>query len=76
MSIAERVILVIVEQLGVEKDDMQPDSRLAIDLGARSIDIAEIIIRLETIFEITIDLETDRMETVGDAIALCERKLF
>lgn len=47
----------LVEALGVDEDEVTADSSLVEDLGAESIDMLDIIFRLEKGFEIKIDRE-------------------
>jgi len=60
---------IIVEQLGVEEDDITMESSFIDDLGADSLDIVELIMALEEEFEIEIpDSEAEKIATVGDAV--------
>jgi acyl carrier protein len=49
-----KVVGVIVQSLNVEEDVIQPTSRLQTDLGAESIDVLDIVFRLEREFDIQI----------------------
>jgi acyl carrier protein len=53
-EIDQRVARVLVEALGVEKDDIKPAATLQGDLGAESIDFLDIVFRLEREFMIRI----------------------
>ncbi len=65
----EKVKKIIVEQLGVEEDDIQMESSFIDDLGADSLDIVELIMALEEEFDIEIpDSEAEKITTVGDAV--------
>lgn len=65
----EKVKKIIVEQLGVEEDDITMESSFIDDLGADSLDIVELIMALEEEFEIEIpDSEAEKIATVGDAV--------
>jgi acyl carrier protein len=44
----------IVEQLGISEEQITPEARLGQDLGADSLDIAEMTLALETEFNISI----------------------
>jgi len=63
----EAVLDILVEQLGVQKDQLTFDARLEEDLGADSLTVAEITIALEERFNLSIpDAKSDRVSTVGD----------
>jgi acyl carrier protein len=65
----EKVKKIIVEQLGVEEEDIALESSFIDDLGADSLDIVELIMALEEEFDIEIpDSEAEKIATVGDAV--------
>ena len=65
----EKVKKLIVEQLGVEEDDIAMESSFIDDLGADSLDIVELIMALEEEFGLEIpDNEAEKITTVGDAV--------
>ncbi len=65
----EKVKEVIVDQLGVDDSEVTMDANFADDLGADSLDIVELIMGLETEFEIEIpDEDADKIETVQDVV--------
>jgi len=67
--ILEKVKKIIVEQLGVDEDDITMESSFIDDLGADSLDIVELIMALEEEFELEIpDSEAEKITTVGDAV--------
>jgi len=73
-TILERVKKIVVEQLGVEADDVVPAAKFADDLGADSLDLVELIMSLEEEFstpdnkvEIP-DKDAENILTVQDAI--------
>ena len=53
-NIQERVKNIIVEQLGVEADQVKPEAQFVNDLGADSLDTVELIMALEEEFDIEI----------------------
>jgi acyl carrier protein len=72
-SIEERVIDIVADQLGVEKEKITRDSNFVNDLGADSLDTVELVMELEEEFEINIpDDAADKIQTVGEAIAHIE----
>lgn len=65
----ERVKQVIVDQLGVDESAVTMEASFVEDLGADSLDIVELIMGLETEFDIEIpDSEAEKISTVGDAV--------
>jgi acyl carrier protein len=65
----EKVKKIIVEQLGVEEDDIAMESSFIDDLGADSMDIVELIMALEEEFDLEIpDSEAEKITTVGNAV--------
>jgi acyl carrier protein len=68
-TVEERVKEIIVEQLGVEEDDVTPTAKFIEDLGADSLDTVELVMALEENFDIQIpDEDAEKIVTVGDAI--------
>ena len=66
----------IVDQLGVSESEVVPEAKFIDDLGADSLDIVELIMALEDEYSIEIpDEDTEKMETVGDAIRYIEDRL-
>lgn len=65
----EKVRDIIVEQLGVDAEEIKPESSFIDDLGADSLDIVELIMALEEEFDLEIpDKEAEKIATVGDAV--------
>ncbi|OPZ83564.1 MAG: Acyl carrier protein [Firmicutes bacterium ADurb.Bin419] len=65
----EKVKKIIVEQLGVEEDEISMESSFIDDLGADSLDIVELIMALEEEFDLEIpDSEAEKISTVGDIV--------
>ncbi|MFI3239808.1 MAG: acyl carrier protein [Bacteroidales bacterium] len=72
-EIAERVIAIIVDKLGVNESEVKPEATFAQDLGADSLDTVELIMEFEKEFAITIpDDKAEGIATVGDAISYIE----
>lgn len=68
-SIEQRVKEIIVEQLGVEEDEVSSEASFIDDLGADSLDTVELVMAFEEEFNIEIpDEEAERISTVQDAI--------
>jgi len=65
----EKVKEIIVEQLGVEGDDVTMEASFIDDLGADSLDIVELIMALEEAFDLEIpDKEAEKITTVASAV--------
>jgi acyl carrier protein len=63
----EKVRDILIEQLGVQRDQIAPESRIMADLGADSLDMVEIGMTVEEAFNLIIsDEEMEKVETVGD----------
>ncbi len=68
-SVEERVINIVAEQLGVDKDKIKLESNFVNDLGADSLDTVELVMELEEEFDINIaDDAAEKIQTVGEAI--------
>ncbi|MCG9969767.1 acyl carrier protein [Pelotomaculum terephthalicicum JT] len=69
MSIADKVKAIIVDQLGVEEDEVIPEASFVDNLGADSLDIVELVMALEEEFDLEIpDEDAEKIRTVGEAI--------
>ncbi|OHB77920.1 MAG: acyl carrier protein [Planctomycetes bacterium RBG_16_64_10] len=68
-SVSERVIEIVSEHLGVEKERVTAETSFVNDLGADSLDTVELVMELEEEFDITIpDDAAEKIQTVGQAI--------
>ncbi len=73
-TVAERVIEIVAEQLGVEKEKIKPETSFVNDLGADSLDTVELVMELEEEFDINIsDDAAEKIQTVGEAIEYIEK---
>jgi acyl carrier protein len=65
----DKVKKIIVEQLGVNEDEVTMEASITDDLGADSLDQVELVMAFETEFNIDIpDEEAEKIKTVGDAV--------
>jgi acyl carrier protein len=73
VSVEERVIEIVSEQMGVAKDQITRETSFVNDLGADSLDTVELVMEFEEEFDITIpDEEAEKIQTVGQAIQYIE----
>lgn len=69
MSVDQEVIDIVVEQLGVDKDDVTPEKSFVEDLNADSLDLTELIMTFEEKFGCEISQEdAEKLKTVRDVI--------
>jgi acyl carrier protein len=75
MALEERVAEIIVEQLGVSKEEVTPKASFIDDLGADSLDIVELVMAMEEEFDVEIpDDDAEKIQTIGDAISYLKGK--
>jgi acyl carrier protein len=68
-SLEDSVKAIIVEQLGVNETDVNPDSHFVDDLGADSLDTVELVMKFEEDFDLEIpDEDAEKILTVRDSI--------
>jgi acyl carrier protein len=65
----ERVRAILVEQLGVDEEQVTEDASFQGDLDADSLDLVELIMELEDQFGLKIsDEDAQKISTVGQAV--------
>ncbi len=70
----EEIKNALVEELGVDGDDITMDSNMVTDIGADSLDIVQLLIRLEKEYGIKFsDDEIKSVKTVGDVVNYIEK---
>jgi acyl carrier protein len=75
MSVEERVKSIIVEQLGVDAEEVNPDASFVEDLGADSLDTVELIMAFEEEFGVEIsDDDAEKIRKVKDAVDYIEKR--
>lgn len=73
METREKVIDIIVNKLGVERETVVDSASFTNDLGADSLDTVELIMEFEREFEINIpDNQAEKIATVGEAVSFVE----
>ena len=74
MAVADKVKSIIVEQLGVDEEEVTPDASFVDDLGADSLDVVELVMAFEEAFGVEIpDDAAETIVTIGDAIKFLEK---
>ncbi len=74
MSVEERVIEIVSDQMDVAKDQVTRETHFVNDLTADSLDTVELVMNFEEEFDITIpDEEAEKIQTVGQAIDYIEQ---
>ncbi len=75
MTLEQEVIDIVVEQLGVEANDITLEKSFVEDLNADSLDLTELIMTLEERFGFEIsEEEAEKLRTVGDVITYIKDK--
>ncbi len=75
MTIQKEVIDIIVEQLGVDANDVSPEKSFVEDLNADSLDLTELIMTFEERFGFEISEEdAEKLKTVADVIEYIEKR--
>jgi acyl carrier protein len=72
-STYDRLKKIVVEQLGVDEEDVKPEASFVDDLNADSLDLVELIMSLEEEFGAEIsDEDAENIRTVQDAVDYIE----
>lgn len=75
MSVEQEVIDIVVEQLGVDKDDVTLEKSFVEDLNADSLDLTELIMTFEERFGCEISQEdAEKLKTVNDVVKYIEAR--
>lgn len=76
MDVFETLKEIIVEELDVTPEQVTPEARFQEDLGADSLDVVELIMKIEEKFGIEVpDTDAEKIRTVQDAVKYIEEKL-
>jgi acyl carrier protein len=68
-EILKRVRMILADQLSIDEESVSMSSNIIEDLNADSLDIVELVMTMETEFNLAIpDEEAERIRTVGDAV--------
>jgi len=74
-EIVKKITDIVVEQLDVSKDQVTMETRFVDDLGADSLDIAELVMEFEDEFDLNIPDDQQGIKTIGDAVNYVEAEL-
>ena len=75
-AMVSRVTELIVEQLGVSKEEAVPKASFIDDLGADSLDIVELVMSLEEEFDIEIpDEDAEKIQTIDDVVSYLKERV-
>ncbi len=76
MGLGDRVSAIIVEHLGVTKEELAPRASFIDDLGADSLDIVELVMAMEEEFDIEIpDDDAEKIQTIEDVVTYVKGKI-
>ena len=68
-EIFEKLKLIVIDQLGVDEENIKMEATFVDDLAADSLDIVELVMAIEEEFEIEIpDNDAERIVTIGDVV--------
>ncbi len=74
-ALEDKVKQIIVDQLGVDANEVTPEASFIDDLGADSLDTVELVMAFEEEFDIEIpDEDAEKMTTVGMAMEYLKKK--
>ena len=74
-SISEKVKDIIVEQLGVNPEQVTENASFIEDLGADSLDTVELVMAFEEEFGVEVpDEDAEKLQTVGNVVDYIEKK--
>jgi acyl carrier protein len=75
MTLEEKAISIIVEQLDVTREECVPEASFTDDLGADSLDLVELIMEMEETFDVQIaDNELEKIRTIKDVLNFLNSK--
>ena len=75
MSVEEKVMGIVSEQMNVDKSQITRETSFVNDLGADSLDTVELVMEFEDEFDLDIpDEDAEKIQTVGEAIDYIEEK--
>ena len=74
--VLEKVKMILSNQFDVEEDSITPETNIADDLNADSLDVVDMLMSLEDEFDVEIpDEEIEKMRTVGVVVSYIEEHM-
>lgn len=74
MAVLEDLKPIIASKLSIDPGDVKPEASFIDDLGADSLDLADLVMAIEEKYEVDFANEdTDQFRTVGDVVSAIER---
>ena len=75
MTLEEKVVGIIMEQLDVTREECVPEASFIDDLGADSLDLVELIMEMEETFSVQIaDNELQQIRSIKDVLDYLRNK--
>ena len=75
-DIQQKVVDLIVDQLGVDADSVTPEAHFIDDLGAESLDTVELVMAFEEEFDMEVpDEDAEKLETVSDVTVYLKQRV-
>ena len=72
-SVLDRVVEIVTEQMGVDKEQVSAETSFVNDLGADSLDQVELVMLFEDEFKLDIpDEDAEKIQTIGHAVKYIE----
>ncbi|MBQ9714975.1 MAG: acyl carrier protein [Clostridia bacterium] len=72
--IFEKIRKLLAEQINISEDEIKMESDIINDLGADSLDVVEMLMAVETEFNVTVPDEVAmEMKTIGDVVSFIEK---
>ncbi|MFP4497858.1 MAG: acyl carrier protein [Vulcanimicrobiota bacterium] len=76
MSVLERLKKIVIDQLGVDEEQVTPDASITDDLGADSLDRVELVMAIEQEFNLEIsDEDAEKIETIDDCVKYIQERV-
>ena len=72
--IFEKIKGIVVEQLGVNEEEVKLETSFIEDLGADSLDLFQVVMDLEDAFDVKVE-NVENIKTVGDAVKYIENAI-
>ncbi|GAA0084666.1 acyl carrier protein [Clostridium perfringens] len=70
----EKIKGIVVEQLGVNEEEVKLETSFIEDLGADSLDLFQVVMDLEDAFDVKVE-NVENIKTVGDAVKYIENAI-